>query len=91
MTRYVVDASAVLAVIEREIVMRLAFEVAEYLVVIADYPSCRRDIDVLELAFDVVFVLQSMRDDVKLQLSDGTENQVVVAQRLEQLRGAFLA
>ena len=42
-------------------------------------------------AGDGVFVLQAERDHFELQLADGAEDHVVVAQRLEQLRRALFA
>ena len=55
------------------------------------HPACDGDVDRLEHALHAVFVLQTECDHLELQLADRAEDQIVVAQRLEQLRGAFLA
>jgi hypothetical protein len=47
--------------------------------------------DGVEHRGDRVFVLQTERHHFELQLADGAEDHVVVAQRLEQLRRALFA
>ena len=83
--------SELVAVVEREVVMRLSLEFRQHLVVVALHPAGRGHIHGLELALDLVLVPQPMRDDVELQRPDRAEDQVVVAQRLEELRGPLLA
>ena len=77
--------------IQREVVLCLAPEFLQHLLVVTLNPSCRRHIDRLELAFDFVLVAQAMCDDVELERPDRAEYQVVVAQRPEQLRSTLLA
>src|SRR5262245_4013418 len=77
--------------IHGEILVSLALELLELLRLRRANPARGMDIDVLERAFDTVFVLQAKGHDFELQLPDRTENQVVVAQWLEKLRRTFLA
>ena len=69
--------------IERQVVLRLLFELGQLAGVIALYPAGRRHIHGLELALDLVFIAQSVRYDIELQRPNRAENQVVVAQRFE--------
>src|ERR1700676_4631099 len=78
-------------VIDGEIVIGLFSKLAEPLLIADAHPSRRGHIDRLEYALHAVFVLQAKGHDLELQLADGAENQIVVAQRLEELRGALLA
>ncbi len=55
------------------------------------HPARHGHVDRFKHALHAVFVLQAKCHDFELQLADGAENQIVVAQRLEQLRGALLA
>ena len=48
-------------------------------------PARRSNVDRLELALDLVFVAQAMCHNIELQRPDRAEDQVVVAERLEQL------
>ena len=78
--------------IDREVVVRLDAELREVLLVARSRPSApcaRRSARTRRL--HAVFVLQAERDHFELQLADRAQDQVVVAQRLEQLRRALLA
>ena len=77
--------------IDGQVVVSLHAKFREVLVVLAVDPARRVHGDRLEHAGDRVFVLQAERDHFELQLADGAQDHVVVAQRLEQLRRALLA
>ena len=72
-----------IAVIPGQVVMGFLLEVRKHLLIVADNPARRRDVDGFELAFNLVLILEPMRDDIELQRTDGTENQVVIPQGLE--------
>ena len=65
--------------IQREVVLRFLFEVAQHLLIVALNPARRRHVDRFKLALDVVLLAQAMRDHVELQRPDRAENQIVVA------------
>ena len=71
--------------------MRLSFKVRQHFFIVAFHPTGRCNIDRLELTFHLVFIPQSMRNDLKLQWSNDTQNEIVVSLRFEQLRRTFLA
>ena len=77
--------------VERKAVVGALAELLEHLRLRAADPARREDIDRLEGAGDAVLVGEPERDDVELQRPDGAEDQVVVAERTEQLRRALLA
>src|SRR5271167_4524077 len=77
--------------IDGEIFMGLFSKLPEPLLIARTHPARHSHIDWLENALHPVFVLQTKGDYFELQLADGAENQVIVAQRLEQLRGALFA
>ena len=77
------------AVIQREVVMRFTFKVAEHLFILAFDPSRRSNIDWLKLTLNLVFISQSMRDNLKLKRPNRAKNQVIIAHRPEQLGSAF--
>ena len=77
--------------IQRQIVVGFALEFRQHLLIVTFHPARSRNVDVFELALNVVFIPQTMRNDIELQWPHGTENQVIVAHRLEQLRSALLA
>src|ERR1700722_10671019 len=78
-------------VIDGEIVMGLFAKLSQPLLVAEAHPPGYRYVDRLEHALHAVFVLQAKCNHFELQLADGAENQIIVAQRLEQLRRALLA
>src|SRR5271166_1095314 len=78
-------------VIDGEIVVGLVAKLCEPLLVLEPNPARDRDIDGFEYALHVVFVREAKCDDLELQLPDRAQDQVVVAQRLEQLRRALFA
>ena len=77
------DVDETVPVIERQVVMRLLAKILEHIVIFGLHPACRRDIDRLELALDLVLVLETVRHNVELQGPDGAEDKVVVTQRFE--------
>src|ERR1700733_4390701 len=79
------------AVIDREIVIRLDAEFLNLPLVTAADPARRVDVHRVEHALHAVLVLEAERYHFELQLTYGTQYQVVVPPRLEQLGGAFLA
>ena len=84
------DVDKLVTMIEREVVVRLAFKLSQHLLIITLDPTCCRYVYRVELAFDFVFIAQAMRDHLELQRSDGTENEVVISHGLEKLRRALL-
>src|SRR6202011_4337996 len=74
-----------------EIVVGFGTKFGQPLLILKADPARHGDIDGLEHALNAVFVLQAKGHDLELQLADGAENQVIIAQRLEQLGRAFLA
>ena len=77
------DVDELIAMIQRQVVMRLAFEFSQHLFIAALNPTCCCYVYRFELALDLVFITQAMRDYIKLQRPDGTQNQVVIAHGLE--------
>ncbi len=73
------NVDKLLAMIESEVVTGLFLELGEHLLIVAPDPACRSNVDILELAFDLVLVTQPVRDDIELQRPDGAENQVIIA------------
>ena len=61
------------------------------LVVRAPHPASRGYADRLEHALHAVFVSEAKRHHVELQLTHRPQDEVVIAQRLEQLRSALFA
>ena len=60
------NVDELLAVIEGEIVVGLAFKLGQYFRVVAIDPARGRNVDGLELTFDFVLVAEPVRDDVEL-------------------------
>lgn len=77
--------------VESQVVVRLFLEFSELFFIVAFDPARRSNVDGFELAFDLVLITQSCRNDIELQRPDGPEYQVIVAQRPEQLRRALFA
>src|SRR6185436_4475613 len=77
--------------VEREVLVRPLAEMLDLRLVRAVDPAGGDDVHWLEGAGDAVLVGEPERDHVELQRPYGSEYQVVVAQRAEQLRRAFLA
>ena len=71
------------AVIQREIIVRLAFEFIQERQVVAFYPSRRGHVDGFELTFNFVLILQTMCHNIELKRPHGAQYQIVVPHRLE--------
>src|ERR1700734_1796906 len=70
-------------VIDGKIVVGFVAKLAEPLLILQAHPSRHGDVDGFEHALYAVFILQPERHDLELQLADGAQDQIVVAQRLE--------
>ena len=78
-------------VIDGELLVGLEAELLEFARIRTADPARRMHCDGFEDALHCIFILQAKGDDLELQLAHGTEDQVGVAQRPEQLRRALLA
>ena len=77
------DVDELVTMVEREVVVRLAFKIGQHFLVITLDPAGCRHVNRFELALDLVFITQAMRDNLELQRPDGTENEVVISHGLE--------